>query len=161
MSQITALPLPVPSSIDPANFDARADAFLGALPDFATEANVLATEMNSMSSKFNGLYSLYPASGATVSYNPGSGSLSITIQTGKAFVAGMPYTMYASGSPTTHYITGIISSYNSGSGAIVITRVTSLGGALDTSWILTTQGAFPVVTTVGSTMYMADVYGSF
>jgi hypothetical protein len=35
---ITPLPTP-PSRDDPANFAARGDAFLGALPDFATELN--------------------------------------------------------------------------------------------------------------------------
>lgn len=43
---ITPLPTPVPNSGDPANFDARADAFLGALPTFATEANALAEDVN-------------------------------------------------------------------------------------------------------------------
>ena len=38
---ITALPIP-PSRSDPANFATRADAFLGALPTFATEANAQA-----------------------------------------------------------------------------------------------------------------------
>lgn len=42
---ITALPTP-PSRQDPANFSARADAFLGALPTFATEANALASDVN-------------------------------------------------------------------------------------------------------------------
>ena len=42
---ITPLPTP-PSSADPANFDTRADAFLGALPTFATETNAVATELN-------------------------------------------------------------------------------------------------------------------
>lgn len=43
---ITALPTP-PSSTDPANFSSRADAFLGALPTFVTEANALQTDVNS------------------------------------------------------------------------------------------------------------------
>jgi hypothetical protein len=42
---ITALPTP-PSRDDPNNFATRADAFLGALPDFATEANALAAAVN-------------------------------------------------------------------------------------------------------------------
>ena len=42
---ITALPTP-PSRADSANFASRADAFLAALPTFATEANALATEVN-------------------------------------------------------------------------------------------------------------------
>ena len=42
---ITALPTP-PSRSDPANFATRADAFLAALPTFATEANALADAVN-------------------------------------------------------------------------------------------------------------------
>lgn len=38
----TPLPTPVPSTSDPVNFDARADAFLAALPDFQTETDALA-----------------------------------------------------------------------------------------------------------------------
>ena len=43
-AQITALPTP-PSTNDPANFNTRADAFLGQMPTFVTQANVLATEV--------------------------------------------------------------------------------------------------------------------
>jgi hypothetical protein len=42
---ITALPTP-PSRQDPANFNDRADTFLGALPLFQTEANALETNVN-------------------------------------------------------------------------------------------------------------------
>lgn len=42
---ITPLPTP-PSRDDPTNFATEADAFLGALPDFATEANALAVAVN-------------------------------------------------------------------------------------------------------------------
>lgn len=42
---ITALPTP-PSRQDPTNFNDRADAFLGALPTFATEANALQINVN-------------------------------------------------------------------------------------------------------------------
>jgi hypothetical protein len=42
---ITALPTP-PSRQDPTNFNDRADAFLGALPQFQTEANALQTNVN-------------------------------------------------------------------------------------------------------------------
>jgi len=42
---ITPLPTP-PSRQDPSNFSTRADAFLGALPAFATEANAVAVDVN-------------------------------------------------------------------------------------------------------------------
>ena len=44
-TQITALPTP-PSRAVPSTFSTLADAFLGALPTFTTEANALATEVN-------------------------------------------------------------------------------------------------------------------
>lgn len=43
---ITALPTP-PLSTDPANFAVRSDAFLGALPTFQSELNVLAADVAS------------------------------------------------------------------------------------------------------------------
>ena len=42
---ITALP-DIPSRSDPATFSTKADAFLGALPTFVTEANALETNVN-------------------------------------------------------------------------------------------------------------------
>lgn len=45
MTTITALPTP-PSTADPTNFNARANAFLAALPTFATETNTVASEVN-------------------------------------------------------------------------------------------------------------------
>ena len=41
---ITALPTP-PTRSDPATFAARGDAFMTALPTFATEANALAADV--------------------------------------------------------------------------------------------------------------------
>lgn len=62
---ITALPTP-PSRNDPANFANRADAFLGALPAFATEANQLQTEVNaSQLSASNSAAAAIAASSAT------------------------------------------------------------------------------------------------
>lgn len=43
MKQITKLPQP-PTTTEPQNFDDRADAFVGALPKFVTEANEVAAE---------------------------------------------------------------------------------------------------------------------
>lgn len=44
MTTITALPA-VPNSASPATFNADADAFLGALPTFRNELNIVATEV--------------------------------------------------------------------------------------------------------------------
>lgn len=48
MSTITALPSP-PTTNDPINFATRADTFFASIPNFATEANVVAGEVNTAS----------------------------------------------------------------------------------------------------------------
>lgn len=63
---ITALPTP-PSRSDSANFATRGDAFLGALPQFATEANALAEEVNANAiSASAGAAAASAASGVTI-----------------------------------------------------------------------------------------------
>lgn len=49
MTTVTALPIP-PSRQDPINFSTRADEFLGALPTFGTELNLVAGEVNTNAS---------------------------------------------------------------------------------------------------------------
>jgi hypothetical protein len=74
---ITPLSVP-PSKSDPANFNTRADTFLGELPTFATEANALATDVNSKQlaaalSETNAAASALAASGsATAASNSAS-----------------------------------------------------------------------------------------
>lgn len=63
-AQITALPTP-PSTNDPANFNTRADAFLGQMPTFATEANAVATEVNGLASQVTSDKAAAAASAAT------------------------------------------------------------------------------------------------
>ena len=67
---ITALPTP-PSRTDAANFNVRAESFLGALPTFVTEANALATETN-------GYAASAAASAATAINAPGTNATSTT-----------------------------------------------------------------------------------
>lgn len=47
MTTITTLPTP-PSTSDTANFDSRADSFLGALPTLTTEINTIVGELNTI-----------------------------------------------------------------------------------------------------------------
>ena len=67
---ITPLPTP-PSRDDPTNFATRADAFLGALPTFATEANAQAVTVNSdaVSSAASAVTASSAAAGATAAAN--------------------------------------------------------------------------------------------
>lgn len=74
---ISALPDP-PSRSDPANFATKGDAFLGALPQFGTQANALAVEVNALevsatsaANSANASKTLAEAAAASASLNAG------------------------------------------------------------------------------------------
>lgn len=128
---ISALPAP-PTRSDATNFNARADAFLSALPTFATEANSLASEVN-------GYASNAAASAATATNAPGTsatsstslaigtGTKAMTVQTGKAFVVGQWVTVTSTAMPA-NWMHGQITAYTSGTGALTV-NVTAVGGS--------------------------------
>lgn len=78
---ITALPTP-PSRDDPSTFATRADAFLGALPTFATEANALASAVNA-----DEIAAAASATEAEASANAAAASANVT-----KWVSGTTYT---------------------------------------------------------------------
>ncbi|MEN9925514.1 MAG: hypothetical protein RL268_1640 [Pseudomonadota bacterium] len=128
---ITALPAP-PTRSDATNFNARADAFLSALPTFATEANSLASELNGYAS--NAAASAATATNApgtsatsTTSLAIGTGTKALTVQTGKAFVVGQWVTVTSTATPA-NWMHGQITAYTSGTGALTV-NVTAVGGS--------------------------------
>ena len=128
---ITALPAP-PTRSDATNFNARADAFLSALPTFATEANSLASELNGYAS--NAAASAATATNApgtsatsTTSLAIGTGTKALTVQTGKAFVVGQWVTVTSTATPA-NWMPGQITAYTSGTGALTV-NVTAVGGS--------------------------------
>jgi Chaperone of endosialidase len=128
---ITALPTP-PTRSDATNFNTRADAFLLALPTFATEANALATEVNgyaanAAASATTAVNSPGTNATSTTSLAVGTGSKSLTIQTGKALVIGQWVTITNSASAV-NWMHGQVTSYASGTGALVV-NVTAMGGS--------------------------------
>lgn len=70
---ITALPTP-PSRADSANFSTRGDAFMSALPTFATEANALATECKGYASSASGSASAASSSASSASASASAAS---------------------------------------------------------------------------------------
>ena len=87
MTTITALPTP-PSRQDPVNFSSEADAFLGALPAFGTEANALASEVNAAASSASS-----SASSATTAKNLAEAASAAAIAAANAplWVSGTTY----------------------------------------------------------------------
>jgi hypothetical protein len=119
---ITALPTP-PSTSDPTNFDARADAFLAALPTFQAEANAQAA--NLVGSLFTGT----SASSVAVA----TGSKAFTATTGLSWQIGQPLIIASAAAPTS-FMSGQVTAYNSGTGALTV-NVTTIGGSgTHTDW---------------------------
>lgn len=134
---ITALPTP-PTRADAANFNARADAFLTALPTFVTEANALVGEVNGYaSSAASSAATATNAPGtsatSTTSLAIGTGSKSLTIQTGKALVVGQWVTVTSTATPT-NWMHGQVTAYTSGSGALSVNVGLTGGSGTYAAW---------------------------
>ena len=157
---ITALPAPPNKLSDTVSeFTAKADAFLGALPDFGDEANALAADVNTKHGEATTAASTATTKAAeasasanaaiaapgtnatsTTSVSIGLGSKSFTIQTGKSYVVGMTMKIAVTASPTT-WMVGDITAYNSGTGALTV-NVTYVSGVAGTyaAWTMSVSG---------------------
>jgi len=134
---ITDLPTP-PSRTDAANFNVRAEAFLGALPTFVTQANALATETNgyaasAAASAATAINAPGTNATSTTSLAIGTGSKSLTVQTGKAFVVGQWVTITSTASPA-NWMHGQITAYTSGTGALVVNVGMTGGSGTIAAW---------------------------
>ena len=156
---IDALPTP-PSTSDPTNFDARGDDFLGALPDFVTEANALAdnvfdnataAETAATTAETKAAEALASANSAvnapgtsatsTTSLAVGSGSKSLTLaQTGKDFAIGQPVRIARTSAASTTWMQGIVTAFNSGTGAMTVDVSTFAGTGTHTDWTISLTG---------------------
>lgn len=156
---ITALPTP-PTRSDASNFNVRADSFLSALPTFANEANALAAEVN-------GYASNAAASAATAVNSPGTngtsttslavgtGSKSLTIQTGKALVIGQWVTITNTAN-SANWMHGQVTSYTSGTGALVVNATAVGGSGTYAAWTIGLSGPSQSSAALLSTNSYAD-----
>lgn len=157
---IQPLPGPPPSTSDPANFDPRADATLGALPDLIDEINAAtenvydnaveaATSATTASTKAaEALASANTAVNApgtqatsTSSLTVGSGSKSLTLaQTGKDFAIGQPVRIADNAAPSTNWMQGIITAFTPGTGAMTVDVGTFEGSGTLSDWTISLTG---------------------
>lgn len=76
---------------------------------------------------------------SVTSLSIGTGSKSLTVDTGKQWVPGMPIKIVVTASPSTNFMTGTVTSYNSGTGALVV-DVSAVGGSgTYSAWTLSLQ----------------------
>jgi hypothetical protein len=99
----------------------RADAFLAALPGFADDLNNLgeAIVVDNAAANYN--------STSTTSLAIGTGSKTLTVDSGKLYAIGQ-YVIAASASGPSNYISGQVTAYDVVTGALTI-DVSVIGGA--------------------------------
>lgn len=130
---ITALPTPPSRTMSSDAFVAAADAFLGALPTFATEANTVALAMNMNSTSDT----------SATSITIGTGAKTFTVSASKSFLGGMFLVIADTAAPSTNYMIAQVTSY---SGVTLVVNVLSVGGSgTKTAWTIS-QSA-PINTT--------------
>ncbi|MEN6619982.1 MAG: hypothetical protein ABFD50_00305 [Smithella sp.] len=122
---ITALPA-APSRQSPSDFSPKADALLGALATLVTEINAVAAALNLISVEAT----------STTSLTIGTGSQSLTVDTGKSFLPGQSVKIARTSSPS-NWMHGDVTSYNSGTGALVVNVTNTLGSGTYTDWTIT------------------------
>jgi len=126
---ITALPTPPQTTDDPTTFNARADAMMIALPTMVTETNVVLAAIPALVSgiDYNGT--------STTSLTIGTGSKTLTTQTGKNFQVGQFVTVANTATPA-NYMVGQVTGYNTGTGSLTV-NVTVVGGSgTYTAWTI-------------------------
>lgn len=120
---ITALPTP-PTRADPANFAARGDQFLAALPLWTTQANALAAAMNLNSTTDT----------SVTSTTIGLGARTFVVTAGKSFQPGMFLAIASTAAPSTNAVYGTITSY---SGTTLVMNITGfIGGGTFAAWTI-------------------------
>ena len=169
-TSITALPAVPSRNSAPDTFANDADLFLGALPTFRTEANLLASEAEAdaltasnsattattqagiattkaaeaAASAVSAVNAPGTSATSTTSVLVGTGSKSLTVQTGKAFVVGQFVTIARTSAPSTTSMFGVITAYTSGTGALVVNVTTITGSGTFTDWTVSLSA--PAVT---------------
>lgn len=115
---IDALPTAPNRNMTPEAFVAAADAFVSALPTFASQVNA---DLNAILT-VSGLLAT-----SSTSLAIGVGAKSLTIEAGKAFLTNQSVRIYSTAAPT-NYMLGTVTSYDAVTGALVA-DVASVGGS--------------------------------
>lgn len=102
---------------------------------FATQLPAFAAALDPEIERLNALgYGSYNTTSAT-SLTIGTGSKSLTIETGKGYVAGQAVLIASTAAPT-NFMTGQVTSYNSGTGALVVSVSSAAGSGTVAAWTI-------------------------
>ena len=135
--------------IAPGKADVAGETYSGT-HDFSGATVVVATQASSDSSTnpastafVQNAVSPIAGSNATSdsSLTIGTGAKSLTIQTGKSIVVGMTLVIARTSAPTTTRMSGVVSSYDSGTGALGVTVDSVTGSGTHTDWTVSLSAA--------------------
>jgi hypothetical protein len=104
-------------------YSAGVEASLSALPKFVDDMNAVGSA-----------YALTTNGTSSTSVAIGTGSKSFTTQTNLGYLVGMTLRLAFD---STNYMTGDVTSYNTGSGALVVNVTSIIGSGTRTSWVIT------------------------
>jgi hypothetical protein len=177
MTTITALPAAPNRATDaPATYVTKADAMMAALPTFITETNTVAGEVNTnattattqastattQATNASNSAAAAAASAATAAAAPGTnatsttsltvgtGSKTLTIQTGKSLVVGMSVKIAYTTTPTT-WMHGDITAYDTGTGSLTVYVTVINGSGTQAAWTVSLSS--PGGVTLGANVF--------
>lgn len=127
---INTLPTAPLRTMSPADFVAAANTFLAALPPFSSQVNADLAALLTLSQL---------VSTSTTSLTIGTGSKSLTVQTSKAYLANQAVRIYSTATPD-NYMDGTVTSYDSGTGALVVNVTATNGSGTLTAWTVILNG---------------------
>lgn len=144
---------PAPVRNDP-NFADVAEIWVQYLADtYTPELNALAAAivLQNSAANFNGT--------STTPLTVGTGSKSLTVETGKLYLAGQYVVIASAANPTTRRMYGVVDSYNALNGALVVIVESVVGAATSASdWNVTPSG--PIGPASGTVLTNPSVTGS-
>lgn len=138
---ITDLPTPPSRGDAPDVFASRADAFLGALPNFADETNTLGAYVDQKASEIEDIVANAGYVGtSTTTVTLGTGSKTFATQPGLAYIPGVYVAVVDSTAPNTNAMTGVVTAYNDDTGALTINSLLSKGTGDVSTWAISLSG---------------------
>lgn len=143
-AQITALPTP-PSTNDPANFNTRADAFLGQMPTFVMEANALSTEVNGLAVQVTADKASAAASAATATTKASQAADQVGLAANQVTLATAQVTL-AAGQVTLATTQAGIATTKANDAAAILTQVQNVASGVSFSSTSLTSNSIAVGT---------------
>jgi hypothetical protein len=145
---ITPLSTPLPNTtMTEVQFNTAMNTFFSELANFGTQINSAIEAMN--------LNAVTGTSASSVAI--GTGSKSFTASTGKSWVGGMFISIADTAAPSTNVMYGIVTSYNSSTGALVVNVTLVIGSGTKSSWTISQSSATNVS---GSQILLSSVTAS-